>query len=263
MVLAAQPAWTVAPARARVVRYNPDASALMRAPGEESLQRFMIIAIDGPAGSGKSSVAKAVATRLGFHYLDTGAMYRAVAWAALHDGVSLEDEAAVAAIALERPIEFSHQPGEALPSRISIGGVDVTREIRLPEVDDAVSIVASMPAVRSALVPQQRHIANATSIVVEGRDIGTVVFPDAELKVYLTATPEERARRRAAQHAERGHAAAAEDVLDALERRDALDSTRAHSPLSAARDATEVDTTGMTFDEVVADLVRRAKERGA
>jgi cytidylate kinase len=225
----------------------------------------MIIAIDGPAGSGKSSVAKALATRLGFHYLDTGAMYRAVAWAALDAPTPLDDEAAVARIATTQPVEFSHEPGEALPSRVAIGGKDVTEAIRTPAVDDAVSLVAGMPAVREAMVAQQRHLSDAENIVVEGRDIGTVVFPDAELKVYLTATPEERARRRAAQQAESGNSSDAEKVLDALRRRDALDSSREHSPLllTAPADAVCVDTTGMTFAEVVGKIARLAEERGA
>lgn len=224
----------------------------------------MIIAIDGPAGSGKSSVAKAIAGLLGFHYLDTGAMYRAVAQRALADGVRLTDEGSVAAIAQRCPIAFAHEHGDPLPTRVLIDGVDVTEEIRTPQIDDAVSLVARLPLVRRAMVAQQRHLADRSDIVVEGRDIGTVVFPDAELKVYLTASQQERARRRAAQNEARGLAVVEhQGVLSALERRDIADSTREHSPLSAAPDAVLVDTTGIAFDDVVRTIADLARERGA
>lgn len=223
----------------------------------------MIIAIDGPAGSGKSSVAKAVAALLGFHYLDTGAMYRAVAYRALRDGVSFEDEGSVARIARTCPIDFAHEDGAALPTRVLIDGEDVTEPIRTPKVDDAVSPVARLPLVREAMVAQQRHIAAENDIVVEGRDIGTVVFPDAELKVYLTASPAERARRRAAQQAARGLELDRAEVLDAIERRDEIDSSRAHSPLAAAADAVLLDTTGLTLDDVVRRVADLSRERGA
>ncbi|MDR3687218.1 MAG: (d)CMP kinase [Coriobacteriia bacterium] len=221
----------------------------------------MIIAIDGPAGSGKSSVAKVVAARLGFHYLDTGAMYRAVASRALAHGISLSDESAVAAIAQDDPIEFGHDPGDPMPSRVFIAGQDVTDAIRTPEVDDAVSPVAKLALVRSAMVQQQRHIASHSNIVVEGRDIGTVVFPDAQLKVFLTASAQERARRRAAQQSAGGHVVDAAAVHAAILRRDEIDSTRAHSPLAAAPDAVLLDTTTLTFDEVVERIVELAQER--
>ena len=223
----------------------------------------MIIAIDGPAGSGKSTVAKLVAGRLGFHYLDTGAMYRAVAYRALSQGISLDDEPRVAAIAAHEPIAFGHDAGEALPSRVSIGGLDVTTAIRTPDVDAAVSPVARLPLVREAMVEQQRHLAREADIVVEGRDIGTVVFPDAELKVFLTASPEERARRRTAQQSASGHAVDEAEVRDALIRRDAIDSTREHSPMAAAEDAVPLDTTALTLDAVVEQIAALAQERGA
>lgn len=223
----------------------------------------MIIAIDGPAGSGKSTVAKLVAGRLGFHYLDTGAMYRAVAHRALTLGVSLSDEEAVAAIAANDVITFGHEPGATLPSIVRIADEDVTAAIRLPEVDDAVSAVARLPRVREAMVAQQRALGGSDDIVVEGRDIGTVVFPDAEVKVFLTATPEERARRRAAQQALTGLAVDATGVQEALNRRDSADSTRHHSPLVPAADAFELDTTGLGFMEVVEAIAALAEERQA
>jgi len=220
----------------------------------------MIIAIDGPAGSGKSSVAKAVAGELGFRYLDTGAMYRAVTFHALANGIRPSDEAALARIVTEDTIEFAHEPGNPLPTRVLIAGEDVTAGIRTPSVDDAVSAVSSLVAVRKAMVAQQRHIADDHDIVVEGRDIGTVVFPDAELKVFLTATPEERSLRRAAQQSASGILVDPLGVHEAILRRDELDSTREHSPLVPAADAVVVDTTAMTLGEVVARVVELARE---
>ena len=223
----------------------------------------MIIAIDGPAGSGKSSVAKLLARRLGFQYLDTGAMYRAVAYRALLEGIPLSDELRVAAIAEHDVIEFGHVAGEPVPSRVSIAGEDVTAAIRTPEVDDAVSPVARLSLVRAAMVAQQRHLARSNDIVVEGRDLGTVVFPAAELKVYVTADAPERARRRTAQQAAAGMSVDQAGVQKAMGRRDEIDSTRADSPLSAAADAVVLDTTDLTLDEVVDRITALAHERGA
>lgn len=219
----------------------------------------MIIAIDGPAGSGKSTVAKLVAEKLGFHYLDTGAMYRAVAYRALEQAIPLDDEAPVLSIAESEEISFSHEDGEALPSRVFIGRYEVTSQIRTPLVDDAVSAVARLPRVREAMVRQQRHLGQSSDIVVEGRDIGTVVFPDAELKVFLTADAEERARRRAHERRDNGEAVDADEVLVAMERRDQADSTREVSPLTPAPDAWELDTTGLSIDEVVDRICDRAR----
>lgn len=212
----------------------------------------MIIAIDGPSGAGKSSVAKAVAKKLGFSCLDTGAMYRAVAWRALQNGTALDDAEALGAIARGYDIEFGHVEGEPVPKRVFIGGAEVTEAIRTAEIDRAVSPVSAVPAVREALVEQQRRIGRAGNYVVEGRDIGTVVFPEAETKVFLTASNEERARRRVLQNAERGVGSTDyEEVLADLIRRDEADSSRAASPLRAAEDASRIDSTAHSMEEVI------------
>lgn len=221
----------------------------------------MIIAIDGPAGSGKSSVAKRVAEKLDFHYLDTGAMYRAIAFRALTSGISFYDEEAVARIARRDSVSFVHEPGQSLPSRVIIAGDDVTSAIRTPRVDEAVSPVARMPKVRAAMVEQQRAMAAGSDIVIEGRDIGTCVFPEAELKVFLTAAPEERARRRAAQHAASGILVDPAGVRESIERRDEIDSTREVAPLTPAPDAVILDSTALSLDAVVDRIVGLATER--
>jgi CMP/dCMP kinase len=221
--------------------------------------RKLIIAIDGPSGAGKGTVARAVAAELGYRHVDSGAMYRAVGWKALHDGVALDDEGAVAKVA-ETSIEIS-------PSRVTIGGRDVTREIRTPEIDRAAASVARVPRVRTALVARLRELGEGGEIVMEGRDIGTVVFPDADVKVYLDAAPEERARRRATDPAHSGGPVAVADVGTLLAERDRSDSTRAASPLYAAPDAVLVDTTGKSVDAVVREVMsviaaRRVGTRG-
>ena len=222
----------------------------------------MIIAIDGPAGSGKSTVAKEVAKMLGFHYLDTGAMYRSIAWLALERGISLDDDEAVADLARTETVVFSHEEGNPLPSGVAIAGHDITLEIRTPRIDKAVSPVSAIPVVREALTQQQRAIAASENIVMEGRDIGTVVFPRAELKVFLTASAEERARRRALQNAQRGFGETDEAaILADIIRRDEADSTRAVAPLRPAEDAVMLDTTGMGIDEVCAAIANLARRR--
>ncbi len=221
----------------------------------------MIVAIDGPAGSGKSTVAKQVARMLGFHYLDTGAMYRCIAWYALEYGVALDDVSGLERIALEQQIVFSHSEGDPMPTGVSVGGHDVTSEIRTPRIDKAVSPVSAVPEVRHALVLKQREIAQTQDIVMEGRDIGTVVFPNAEVKVFLTASPEERARRRALQNKERGFGEMDEAaILQAIIARDEADSTRAVSPLKPAEDARMLDTTDMSIDEVCETIARFVQE---
>ncbi len=224
----------------------------------------MIVAIDGPAGSGKSTVAKQVAKNLGFHYMDTGAMYRCIAWLALDGGVDLDDAARIGDLAQKAQIIFGHEAGNPLPSSVSVNGTDVTRAIRTHEVDTAVSRVSAIPAVREALVAMQRTMAATDDVVMEGRDIGTVVFPNAEVKVFLTAAPEERARRRAAQNAARGVGETDPDViLASIRERDRQDSTRETSPLKPAEDAHMLDSTGFTIDEVCAQIAELAKEARA
>ena len=223
----------------------------------------MIIAIDGPSGAGKSSVSKLVAIELGFSCLDTGAMYRSIAWQAVHDGVALDDAEALGEIARTYDIEFTHEPGNPSPIGVAIGGNDVTLAIRTAEIDRAVSPVSAVPAVREALVAQQQRIGHAGDYVVEGRDIGTVVFPDAEVKVFLTASNEARARRRVLQNQQRGVGSTDfDEVLADIIRRDTADSTRATSPLVPAEDAVHIDSSDMTIEEVVeaiCDLARKAQ----
>lgn len=223
----------------------------------------MIIAIDGPAASGKSTVAKLLAERLGAHYLDTGAIYRAVALKALRTGTHLDDADALGGLARTSTIAFEHVDGSAIPTAVLLDGDDVTLEIRTPDVDTAVSAVASSPLVRSAMIPVQHAAAEGPhDVVVEGRDIGTVVFPQAGVKVFLTASPEERARRRHEELERRGVAIEQEAVRSGIERRDEADSTREAAPLVPAEDAVHVDTTGLTIDQVVesiARLVERAR----
>jgi cytidylate kinase len=232
----------------------------------------MIIAIDGPAGSGKSTVAKQLARELGFAYLDTGAMYRSVAWHALAENLDLSDPlsestiARIRKIAQTEPITFGFVEGEPLPSEVFINGDDVTRQIRLPETDKAVSPVSADAGVREALTEQQRVFGREHDTVMEGRDIGTVVFPNAELKVFLTASTEERARRRAYQNAEKvGREAPTseeyEAVLKDIKRRDDYDSSREVAPLKPAPGSIELDSTGMSIDEVVTKLVHLTNER--
>jgi cytidylate kinase len=210
----------------------------------------MVIAIDGPAGAGKSTVARAVAAALGFTYLDSGAMYRCVAMAGMERDADLDDAEAMGALARALRIELD---GE----RVELEGRDVSTAIREPRVTEASSRISVHQSVREALVASQRQLIDAGRYVAEGRDIGTVVSPDAPLKVFLTASAEERARRRAAQTGEDGGA-----VLAAQRERDERDETREHSALRAADDAVELDTTGLDFAEVVERIVELARKRG-
>jgi len=210
-----------------------------------NVEKRLIIAIDGPSGAGKGTVARALAARLGYRHVDTGAMYRAVAWKATQEGIDLSDEAAVAALG-ERAT-FDVEAG-----RISIDGHDVRAAIRTPEIDKAAASVARHPSVRRVLVARQREFGAGGGVVMEGRDIGTVVFPHADVKIYLDASPEERARRRAADPAHTSSKTSQlSDVATALAERDKSDSTRAVSPLAIAPDATVVDTTGVSVEDVI------------
>jgi CMP/dCMP kinase len=210
--------------------------------------RPLIIAIDGPSGAGKGTVARVIAAELGYRHIDSGAMYRAVGWKAIRDGVPLDDEAAIAAVTERSRIEVSS-------TRVAIDGEDVTRAIRTPEIDRAAAAVARLPRVRGVLVECQRQMGADGGIVMEGRDIGTVVFPHADVKVYLDATPEERARRRANDPAHSGVPTAVAEVATLLTQRDELDRTRKASPLFVAEDAVVVDTTGKSVDAVVREVL--------
>lgn len=219
------------------------------------MTRQLIVAIDGPSGAGKGTVARAVAARLGYRHIDTGAMYRALAWKALQESLDVADEHAVAALAARVAFELD-------AGRVRIDGHDVAHEIRTPEMDKAAAAVARHPSVRRALVARQRHYGEGGGIVMEGRDIGTVVFPNADVKVYLDASPEERARRRAADPAHASSKTARlSDVASALAERDKSDSTREASPLTVAEDAVVVDTTGVKIEEVIERVLSLVNSR--
>jgi CMP/dCMP kinase len=214
----------------------------------------VIIAIDGPSGAGKGTIARTLAQELGCRHIDTGAMYRAVAWKAIQEGIPLDDEDAITDRA--RRSEIVVEGGVVM-----IDGEDITRAIRTPEIDSAASAVARLPRVREVLVAQQRDLGIGGDIVMEGRDIGTVVFPDADVKIYLDASEEERARRRVTDTAhassQAGHAA----VAEAIKARDTADSTRKASPLAMAPDAIRIDTTSMPVMEVVDRVLAIVRER--
>ncbi len=225
--------------------------------------RPLVVAVDGPAGSGKSSVCRGTAARLSWHYLDTGAMYRAMTWAVLAAGIDPNDADAVARFAKKPDIASGSNPYQPT---IEVDGTDVADAIREDRITSAVSAVSAVPKVRQLLVQKQRDAAqtalrSGTGIVVEGRDITTVVLPHAHLKIFLTADPEVRAQRRAREQADGGavEAAAVQATEEALARRDELDSTRSTSPLTKAEDAIELDTSAMSLDQVIAKVVALAK----
>ena len=208
----------------------------------------LVIAIDGPSGAGKGTISRTISETLGYRHVDTGAMYRAVGWKAAHDGIPLDNEAAVSELA--RRANLIVEGGV-----VSIDGHDVTRAIRTPEIDKAATAVARLPKVREALVARQRALGAQGGVVMEGRDIGTVVFPNADVKIYLDASAEERARRRATDTAHSGSQAGQAAVAAAIQARDTADTTRPVSPLSIAPDAVHIDTTGMPIEQVVSRVM--------
>ena len=222
------------------------------------MSRPQTIAVDGPAGVGKSTIGKLLADRHGYLFLDTGVLYRAVALAALRKGVAPSDERALADTACELRVEIDRAaPGSGYMYAVRLEGEDVTHALRSPEVEKIVSEVSAHPEVRAALLDRQREIAQSTRSVLVGRDIGTVVLPRADLKVYLDASLEERARRRHTELLGRGRGASFEDILEELRRRDKIDSGRASAPLRIPEDAVVIDTTGKDVETVLSELEAR------
>lgn len=216
------------------------------------MEKGLQVAIDGPASSGKSTVAKIIAKRFGYVYCDTGAMYRSVTWAALENGIDVSDIKQV--IDLARRIKITFEPGQP-DQRVFVDGHEVTKNIRTEKIAANVSAVAAIPEVRARMVEQQRQIAQAGGIVMDGRDIGTTVLPDAQVKVFLVASAHERARRRYEENLQKGLATQSLDELEAaIKLRDQKDSTRKVSPLTQAKDAILIDTTSLTIDQVVDEI---------
>ena len=213
------------------------------------------IGIDGPVAAGKTVVGRTLAETLGYLFIDTGVMYRAITWLALNDGASIEEPESLGRLAVGNPVQLVN--GDS--STVRIGGHEVGSELRTPRVEDHVSAVSSVSQVRAALVARQRELALQRSIVMTGRDIGTVVLPDADLKVYLMASPERRARRRWQEQRERGDEVEFEDVLAETKRRDRIDSEREDSPLRPANDAWRLDTDRLTVAVVVDCIVARVE----
>jgi cytidylate kinase len=219
-----------------------------------------VIAIDGPSGSGKGTIARQVAAKLGFRLLDSGALYRAVALASLNTRTSSDDAFAVAQIALTAPIDFAPHP-ETGEARVLLGGQDVTRELRREEVGEQASKIATHVGVRDALLARQQRWRQPPGLVADGRDMGTVVFPDAELKIFLTASAEIRAERRYKQLIEKGMSAKIESLLADIHKRDDRDYNRPVAPLKAAEDAICVDSSQLSIDQVVTKVLDLAENR--
>lgn len=219
------------------------------------------IAIDGPVGAGKSTIARLVAQGLGYTYIDSGAMYRALAWAARRDGIGADDQTRVSELVEEVRIRI--RPRADGLNQVIVNGDDITSEIRSPDIGQLASRLSAMPPVRRRMVALQQDMAREGGVVMEGRDIQTVVLPEAEVKVFLTASVAERARRRWEELRGRGLEADLKQVLADIEARDARDTTRADSPLKPAPDAVHVDTDGLTIEQVAAKVLAIVKERGS
>ncbi|NMP22452.1 (d)CMP kinase [Sulfobacillus harzensis] len=218
-----------------------------------------VIAVDGPAGAGKSTVARRLAAELGFLYLDTGAMYRALALKALHEGVDLRDEAALASLLSDTTIDLYPAPEGRV--RVIVDGADVTDHLRSPEVNASVALVAGFASVRSEMVSRQRDMARQGAVVMDGRDIGTFVLPDAEVKFFLTASLEARSERRCQELTRLGYDVSLERIREEIQHRDLLDSSRPYAPLAMAEDAVLIDTTHMEVNEVVARMLAICRHR--
>lgn len=227
-------------------------------------EKGIIIAVDGPSGAGKSTISKALSRRLGYLEIDTGAMYRAMAWLARETGTDLENEEAVRALSSSAELELVHNNGTA---QVLVNGQDVTNLIRTPEVSMLTSRISSLGPVREALVRQQRRMGAKGGVVLDGRDIGTVVFPDAELKFFLSASTEERGRRRYLELLAKGETVTLEETVTSVMQRDRQDSDRELAPLRQAQDAIAVDSTGMSIDEVITVMeqafYKKISEQGA
>lgn len=213
-----------------------------------------IVTVDGPAGSGKSTIAKIIAKKYGFTYLDTGAMYRMIALYALENGVNLDDSKAIEDMLKNTKLDI-------IGNQFFLNGKDVSEEIRTPRVSGIVSPVSAIKEVRVKLVDLQREISKGKSVILDGRDIGTVVFPNGDVKIFLVASPEERAKRRLKEYEEKGVEADYESVLASIKERDYLDSTRKESPLKKAEDAHEIDSSTMSIDEVVESISKYIDEK--